>query len=784
MKETKNSKLKIFGREAAVIGSYTLLALIFTFPLILHFGDSVPGENNGDAWQMVWNLWWVRYALENGQNVFQTNLIFYPDGADLHLHALNALNGLISLPVQYLADWLGGAASGAVAAYNFIVFFSLVMSAYGGFCLARYLWGDWRAALLAGLGYGFCTYHFSHLLGHLNLISSEFIPFYILFLIQTLQGFSKPRDEDLASPSATNQPEVVVAPSGKSKTGFWRPSLRGRSWRWLAAALSLVAITFLELQYILYLALFTAFYLLYIILNWLLARWQSQPTLLKPKRIAVGSFLIGATYSLLSLPFTLPILLEALTNPNTVPRRQEREYSADLLAYFYPSPFHPLWGKAMDSAIKPFTATLIEKVVFPGFTLYLLALAGLVAWGLARFAKKSASADNLKLQPALKFRPAVGFWLIMALVFAVFSFGPELHINGKATGIGLPGSFIYSTPILNISRVPSRFAVIAILAFAVLAAWGLACWRNRLSGRFYSALVVVSFVALAFELLPAPYRYATYQVPEFYQQLADDPRKDYAILDVPLNYGRYQYTTDYLKEQMTHRKPLINGYISRNPIFAPYYGLPVFLEFRDFLTEPQADILPAQAPNPAILRYFNVRYISIHKDILPGGEQARAFSYLAKLLPGANPVADSAELAVFEVPPGPKADFFYNVVQTGWHQPEKTAEGKLYRWLNGSTGALDFWTQTPRQIELEFSSFSFQEAHDLEILLNGRSLYRSSVPLEETPIKLRLALVPGQNSLVFRVGGKIWRPNELDKASQDSRPLNVGITALKITGLP
>src|SRR5439155_19093408 len=43
-------------------------------------------------------------------------------------------------------------------------------------------------------------------------------------------------------------------------------------------------------------------------------------------------------------------------------------YSADLLAYIIPSPFHPWCGPAAADLLRPFPGTLIEKVMLPTYT--------------------------------------------------------------------------------------------------------------------------------------------------------------------------------------------------------------------------------------------------------------------------------------------------------------------------------------------------------------------------------------------------------------------------------
>lgn len=761
-------------RELAVIALYLGLALVFTWPLLLHFSEAIPGDGH-DGWQMVWNLWWVRYALEHGQNPFQTDLIFYPQGTGLYLHALNALNGLLSLPAQFLTG-------SAIPGYNFIVLFALTTSAYGAFCLARYLWGNSGAALIAGVAFGFSSYHFDHLLGHLNLISSEFIPFYILFFLKTLnraQGWLKPA---------------------------------------LLAVVTLVCGMLLELQYVLYLAIFSLLYLLYASGMALIRKWRGTGQRLSALGSIWGrSALIGLIFLLVTLPLTVPMLNEALNNPNTIPLRQDAIYSTDLLAYFYPSPFHPLWGGTMREVIRPWTATLIEKVVFPGYTIYLLIILGLILSVIQSRRISTSQPPTLDPQPLT---PGPFFWALVAVGFGVLSFGRQLHINGVEYGPTLPAALIYKLPILNITRVPARFAVIALLALGLLASWSLSRFtiydlrftikfpfkfreqtgrdkrdsqssivdihkgkpnfQSSIVNRQSSILIVLALAVLIFELWPAPYQLAYYNVPEFYRKLAAD-KEHYAILDIPMNIGQYQYQTEYMEAQMEHYKPLIGGYISRNPVYPPFYGVPVFWQFSQFQAAVRPDILPAPVDEKAILRYFGVRYVVIHKDLVRGKQQEAALGYAFKLFPQ-GPVYDAENLVAFEVPPATDSGplFFANLVQPTWYDTEKDGEGHYSRWVQGNRAGLDLWSDQTRTIEVSLPIWSFHEPHPVELVFNGVSVMKREVGEEPQQLELKLELKPGQNRLDIAIGGKVNRPADLGPGN-DTRSLTVGVGEIKFT---
>src|SRR6266550_3974398 len=90
-------------RLAGLAGShvpYVLLlaaaALVWTWPLAIHFHDHIPGTP-GDNFSFLWNLWWMRHVLaDHAAGFFHSNYLFFPFGVDLANHPHTALQGLIS----------------------------------------------------------------------------------------------------------------------------------------------------------------------------------------------------------------------------------------------------------------------------------------------------------------------------------------------------------------------------------------------------------------------------------------------------------------------------------------------------------------------------------------------------------------------------------------------------------------------------------------------------------------------------------------------------------------
>ena len=172
-------------RGSAVLApaGFLLLTVVLTYPLVTRFASAIPGDGF-DGWQNYWNLWWVKVALlrEHAQPFF-TDLLDHPTGVGLLFHTLNPFNGLLTLPVQL--------AWGLLPAYNSVVLFSFAVGGFGAYLLARQVLGPGRGrlpAFAAGVIFTFSPFHIAHLLGHMQVISLEWIPFYALYLVRIVGG--------------------------------------------------------------------------------------------------------------------------------------------------------------------------------------------------------------------------------------------------------------------------------------------------------------------------------------------------------------------------------------------------------------------------------------------------------------------------------------------------------------------------------------------------------------------------------------------------------------------
>jgi hypothetical protein len=167
-------------KHLLVLGIYLLLSLVLTYPLIVNFNSALLGD--GDAWLFVWNFWWWRFALASALNPFCTDYIHFPTGICAYLHTWNFANTWPTLPLQWLFS--------VTTLYNLCAVMSYVFAAWGMFRLARHLSLNTPAAFLAGLAFSFNAYHYGEANGHLNLVTYQWIPFFLDSLMAGLEGWT------------------------------------------------------------------------------------------------------------------------------------------------------------------------------------------------------------------------------------------------------------------------------------------------------------------------------------------------------------------------------------------------------------------------------------------------------------------------------------------------------------------------------------------------------------------------------------------------------------------
>ena len=351
---------------------YGLLTVLVTYPLILHFGSQLPSDG-GDALQNYWNYWWTGRALATGQNPYWTPYLYAPYGAPLYLHTLNLFNGVVSLPVQW--------AFGLIPAYNSVVFLSFILAGYFAYLLVAEVSGSRLAGFVGGVVYAFGSYQMTHLLGHMNLLASEWLPAYVLCLIR------------------------ASGASGRRRTRYA-----------LTAVGALLLLMLCDWQYVIFAVLFTLLYAPVISA----ARRSWSPFL-----VAAA---IGLLWTLLAAPLIWPTSAQIYSGTtDSPPATQVLHGSADLLAFVTPSQLATLWHPVLAALRGRIWQPDNEGGIFLGFLPLLLAAVAI--WRDPRRARPWATAAALfallALGPTLQ---VAGVDRGLPLPYTLFQYVPFLSV--------------------------------------------------------------------------------------------------------------------------------------------------------------------------------------------------------------------------------------------------------------------------------------------------------------------------------------------------------------------
>ncbi|RLC79206.1 MAG: hypothetical protein DRI61_08425 [Chloroflexi bacterium] len=582
---------------------YSIFAALLTWPLLPHFFICVPGDG-GDDPALTWNLWWVKYALlDLRTNPFDCRYMFYPIGINLAFYTLTVLNAILSIPLQFTF--------GLIPASNLILLSSFILSAFGMHLLTLMLLREgisaqraWPtrasphwAATLAGIIYGFASCKlFYASLGQFNIASSQWIPFFVLFLIRMGQH-------------------------------------PGRKRYVLLAALFLIFQAWAEMTFASFLIILTALYAL-----WVLVTEHNRKALsfLASLMLMLGLFALGIS------PMLAAMVPDLIAEGDFFVRGTgfADVFSADVMGFFLPTRLHPLLGRIVDRFPFPHDK---GQHLYPGYATLILALLGL--W---------KARGTLRLKPPLP-RDKAGrqkrlslyliFFAFAALFFTLLSLGPSLRVNGHDTGVPLPFIILQKLPFFKGNRYPGRYNVMVMLCLAPLAARGFVSIFENLApdqeanlrgiapgGRLRSLHPYWHLLAIAlivFEHLSIPLPLSNMQIPEAYRAIAEDEEPG-TVLEIPLawrNGFRITGTMDVVIMfeqfyQTFHHKPILGGNTSRNPDFKFQYftEAPVINSIIALENGHQVDetaIARDKELAPYVARFFNIHYVIIHPDKTP-----------------------------------------------------------------------------------------------------------------------------------------------------------------------
>lgn len=689
-------------RHAAVLGLYLLLTLILTYPLAIHFTTHVPGSDTWayDEYTFIWNIWYFkRAAVDLLSNPLHTDLIYYPLGIDLILHTYDLFNALVALPLQL--------SLGLITASNVTLVLATTLSAYGTYLLARYLLRGLSssslpkgliaegAAILAGLAYAFASNRAIYAaLGHYDMVTTQWIPFYALYLVKTVH-----------EPRAKN---AILAG--------------------LFAAFSLLA----EMIFGVFLGLFTLIYL------FVEGVWRPRPYL---ARLAVRLGLLVITAAVVWAPVGVPVLREMVQEDYALQGWGESvKLSADAVGLLTPTALHPVWGRDWAKELRAVTEGTARfsdvNTVFLGYVTLALAFLGLLAY------RRRAAAWGWS---------ALLFALFCLGPLLQVNGRSRFNLDGLEVTFPLPFALLHYIPIVRANRAPNRFSAVLMLALAVLAGYGAFYLLHRLgrARRFVPiGLGALLAAGVLFEHLAWPLPLTDARVPRVYRQIAQE-EGDFAILQLPLGWrnsfgtlGAEDTRVQYY--QTVHGRPMLGGNISRNPpIKMDYFArLPLFRALTDveMYREPDAATdAAARAQAGELLALYRVRYVVMLPPV-PGrvpyaDTWARVQEYARQILPlEERPTYEADGVRVYRViwPPRQETlrlDFGTEAVRAhqgeGWDGPEEVY-GVSATWATAREARvfLTLPDTEPYRLTIRAAPFAYPDGlpQTMQALLNGHPL--------------------------------------------------------------
>ncbi len=717
------------------LGAYVLLGLAVMWPGPLSFFTQPMGEDYPDRAQNMWNLWWVKVALlDRHVNPFHTDMLLYPQGADLYLHTLNFPSTLLTL-IPLISF-------GAAAAYNCSVLFALVLSAYAGFRLVHYVAGSWVPAILGGLIIGFSPLALVATRSQINVGSMQWLVLCVEFYLRAWED-------------------------GKRRSAV----LMG-----VFFTLALLTVGYFEI----YLLLFFATHLIWVVLT-----KKGEPWLKRIRAVfsRAGRLLMwgGGIATLLSAPYLVGVW-HSLQSGQIVARSDvdvERAIlnSADLLSFLVPYREHWLLG-----AQAPWWSALNSKIwdlAYLGVTTLALAIIGV--W----VARRKGIAWLWVALAALSMALALGPVL-------------QINHNQTFGGVQIPMlySLIPDIPPFDLMRTPIRFVTLMYVALGVLAGLGIEALIQRASRtRIPRSVIVAAVTGLLLLEMPLhirssePSQLPTKKLPASMQAIQRDPGQG-ALLEMPFTQHDWGESLRMLF-QIEHGRAITSGYLSRN-VFDPYMEACSPLQvFANYSHVSEHDIVEPSALGqlPQLLGDNGIGYLAVYKA-LPldsrtmkplSAAQLSALQDLAARM--GIPLGDDDVATTYRVPPSSGHAGLFLQLGPNWHGVEESY-GQPFRWMDGARADLCVFSPSVHRSPLSFQVASYYMSRHVQIWVNDREVMEMEVPADSALHSVTTPPIDWpsgfqQVRLVVPEGSA--RPIDLSQSS-DIRELSIGLSTIRIGG--
>lgn len=614
------------ARLAVVLG-YVFAAALFLWPLPIHFATHFTGDPGGDTGVYVWNQWVFHEELIAGHNPLTTEkiLALSTPAVDLTQHNYTAFLNLLALP---FVSWLG-----TVASFNLVFVAMCVLNAVMAYGLARRVTAATRwEAWLAGLVFAWSPLMVARMTGHFSLAAAAALPAFLWCLVNAEQSRSM-RDAALVGLcmawAALSDAYfgiycllIAVIYAGASLVKVTRTArATPRAWLWLVDVLmvclsGLIAGLALGRSANFTLAgvpihvrsLYTPVLTLTILgiaraVLWWRPHFEGPafgPLPIKAVLVAalacigpLAPVLYGLSNRISTGRFVSPKLFWRSSPPGV-----------DLLAFVTPNPQHPIVRWLVDDALVLRPTTYVEYTA--SLSLVALAIIAIAIW-------------------RARFRPSAA-WLAVTIGFALLAMGPFIRVGGINTHVPGPWALLRYIPVMGLTRMPTRFALVALLGVAILMAGALAALGARWP-HYRRRIGAVAGLLLIFELCPAPRTLYSAAISPIYDRIAADARP-VRVLVLPLGVrdgtweaGNFRPRNQF--NQTRHGKALIGGYLSRvsqrrvKTMRRDYPTLDALITLSEKAPLPPEVAVTLKARGDRLIAQGNIGYVVIDARFIP-----------------------------------------------------------------------------------------------------------------------------------------------------------------------
>ncbi len=511
--------LKIDKGYVKAAALFFLIAAVVFYPLLLGINSVAPGVG-GDTFQNLWDIWWVGYSTVSLHTSFyQTNLLFYPVGANLIFQTMSPLMGLASVIFQGVSVQF---------AYNIMFFIGFILSGLTMMLLADYIVKNRYAAFLAGVIFAFSAFHVAQGYSHIEWINLEWAPLAVYFFIRLIKEHGKPYKDGLGL---------------------------GISYLLIAFGAGMEQ------------ALVVLFLLILVAIAYMIEKTTRKAFL--STRLWKGIGVAVVSCFILGFWGFVPVLSAVLApgglqNVNLLNTQQYNQlWSDDLLSFFVPSIYNGVFSGLVAGTYSTIYATQpVERTAYIGYVAIILALLGIMS-----FYKKEQS---------------IKLWVAIAAIFFLISLGPNLQVNGNITSVPGLYSLYHALPGFNVVREPGRFDFVTMMAVAMLSAFGMKVLLERTSqkgGILSNGAVVLAIVGIAvlIESAGVPLTQGfigitttPISVPPVYSQIGQY-QGNFSVLTLPaLPDQQSSLPALYPGMNMFYmtqaKKPMVGGYVTRENV--------------------------------------------------------------------------------------------------------------------------------------------------------------------------------------------------------------------------